>query len=282
MISNKFVIIIVLYKENIYTSKTLISLINIKYSLNGFRIIIFDNSPSCYNRITEKELNKEFEEVEILLYQNEYNMPLSVIYNKTIKMLNKNEYLIIFDHDSIINNEFIKKVKYYTKINPNINLFIPKIKYNNKIISPQKLYYFRGLLWKNILCGINISRFKFAINSGMVINSNYLLYEFPGYNEKIEFYGTDTDFMYKYSKTNKYLFVMDVELEHILNFYEGNKEEKIERYKKMIYSNLILMKTLSNTIYYISKIYWFLSSIKYSLVYKDKRFILFSIWNKKI
>ena len=155
------------------------------------------------------------------------NLPLSQIYNIIIGKINDHrtnlaaryKFLLLFDQDSIIDNDYFIILKNSIKNFKNIMLFVPRVICNNICVSPGNLFYFKGFYTRKKLNGLISSHCKTAINSGMAISTNYLKHYYGGYNEKLTFYGIDNYFMIKYSKCQEYLYVIDYNMHHQLAKY---------------------------------------------------------------
>ncbi|WP_298936367.1 hypothetical protein [uncultured Prevotella sp.] len=277
MIIPNYFILIVLYNKTPKNSSTIVSLSNIDKKFKPYiKCLICDNS--------KKQLdNKDMSELHYMLkninhrykHNNGQNKPLSKIYNDTINKLAENEYLIIFDDDSSFDSDFFEKSSQAIIHNKEINLFLPIVYDRGKIISPAKMIWFKGHYLKSITPGMINSKNITAINSGMIINAQYLKHKFIGYDERIKFYFTDNDFMDKFTSTNKKLFILDYKMNHTLNFYlrGENFEIKKKRFKDLRRSYLILMRRKGNFMYYVTHIYLFIYSIKFSIQQRDIRFI---------
>lgn len=272
----KLKILVVLYNRLPIYSETILSIIASKNELlNLSELIIWDNSSRILSEHELFELDKLLTGVKYEYFANGKNTYLSKIYNQVIKSLDYNDYLIILDHDSTFGDIFFSTIKTSIVNNPNIDLFLPLVYSQNKLVSPAYLKYFRGSYWKERKIGLVNSLNIHAINSGMIISARYLKSTFKGYNENLKFYGTDNDFMRKFSQDNEYLYVLDAEITHILNFHDdSNVEDKIFRFKAMREASLINMKINGVFLYYAAKIYFFMLGVKFSYRYKDFRFVL--------
>ncbi len=251
---------IVVYNKDFTTSPTLQSIKNLDPSIRKWikRIYLWDNSAKSLNEEDIRVFQKDTD-IEISYFWNGKNNYLSFIYNKTIEKVPENSILVLLDHDSCIGNDYFVKLKKDAERYENINLFLPIIKYNNQVVSPAWQVYFYGQYLKKVTPGLEKSKHKMAINSGMAIRSNYLKNTFRGYNEEIKFYGTDNDFMSQYARDNKYFVLLDTVIEHELNYYENtNREDILRRLADMKNGSYILMKKENQIIYNLAKLYWYL------------------------
>ena len=207
---NKFLILIVLYECKIEESLSYISLFKSSAYLSNSKLIFWDNSASIQS--------VDFDGISFL-QQVKYihtpkNISLSKIYNKVIQNNEGYDYLIILDQDSSFESDYFEKLNSAVTEHSSINLFLPLIKSGKTIVSPGDYKIFKGSYWKKEQYGIIDAKNILAINSGMAINFNYLKNMYKGYDERLRFYGTDTFFMFEYSKDNNVLFVIDYVFKH--------------------------------------------------------------------
>ena len=207
---SKFLILIVVYECKVKESLSYISLLKSSEYLSNSKLILWDNSPSIQSIYTDNISS---------LQQAEYihtpeNMSLSKIYNRVIQENEENDYLIILDQDSSFSSDYLEKLNSAITKHPSINLFLPLIKSEQTIVSPGDYKIFKGSYWKKERYGIIDAKNILAINSGMVINFNYLKNIYKGYDERLRFYGTDTFFMLDYAENNDFLFVIDYVFKH--------------------------------------------------------------------
>ena len=273
---SKLKILVVLYNKELFNSETCLSLIGLRESLKSCieELFIWNNSSVLLSAVNKQSFETKMNNVKILYLEDGVNHPLSEIYNVIISKIDSNGLLILFDHDSKFSDDYLIRLLESEKENPSINLFLPKIYYSKLLVSPARQIYFYGKYIKDIQSGVISSRFLTAINSGMAIRCRYLKEDFPLYDEDIKFYGTDNDFMWKYSQQNRYAYVLNVALFHTLNYYEeGDLESKLRRFSDMKNGMRVRMKKINNFVYGLSLIYWFLYSCKMSLKYKSLLFL---------
>jgi GT2 family glycosyltransferase len=207
---SKFLILIVLYECKVKESLSYISLLKSSKYLSNSKLILWDNSPSIQSVDTDD--TSFFQDVEYI--HTPENMSLSKIYNRVIQENEENDYLIILDQDSSFSSDYLEKLNCAIIKHPSINLFLPLIKSEKTIVSPGDYKIFKGSYWKKEQYGLIDAKNILAINSGMAINFNYLKNSYKGYDERLRFYGTDTFFMFEYSKDNNFLFVIDYVFKH--------------------------------------------------------------------
>lgn len=272
-----FFILIVIYNKSPEDSSSIVSLSNTddRFKTN-MRCLVCDNSKTEFTEPQKNKLNILLKGVEYqYVYNNGINKPLSKIYNETIKTLRDEEYLIILDDDSVFDSKLFEESSRAIKENKDIDLFLPVIYNNGTAVSPAVLRGFKGHYIKNIKTGRTSCKNITAINSGMIIKAKYLKEDYEGYNEDIKFYFTDNDFMSKYDQAHKELFVLNYRMNHTLNFYMRGEsfEKKKNRFRDLRRSYLILMRQKGIVLYWLTQVYLFVYSIKFSIQQKDIRFI---------
>jgi len=272
----KLKLLVVLYNRLPMDSETIQSIITAKNDISKFsELIIWDNSERMLSNIELEDLSTSLIGIKYEYYADGKNTYLSVIYNRIIKKIQNDDYLIILDHDSNIEISFFNELVVAINENPNVNLFLPIIISHNTIVSPANMCYFYGSNWKESKFGLIKSKGTTAINSGMTISGNYLKNKFEGYNEDIRFYGTDNDFMYKYAKDNKYIYILNSKINHTLNYqHDNNLEDKIRRFADVKFGFYMNAKSQNYFVYFLAKIYFFLYSLKLSISHKTIRFLL--------
>jgi len=203
------------------------------------------------------------------------NLPLSKVYNQIINSYKKYNYnfLILLDQDSNFKKQFFVKLQESFNTNVNIKLFLPIIKYKNKIVSPTKKYFLKGFYFKGKPYGIIEAKNISAINSGMIISFEFLKNSYSGYNEELMFYGTDDYFMREYCTNENELFILDYEFEHDLTLSTLNEDSNqlLNSYHQMLEAWKVLYS--KSSLKYIVYIYTIIHSSYTSLKYKNIRFL---------
>lgn len=221
------------------------------------RLLIWDNSAEPHH--TDDSFALYFEQTTYI--STPENIGLSTIYNKVIEEhLHHKEFLLLLDQDSAIPNDFFEQFSRHSNQHPEIDLFLPTIRANERLVSPLPYFYGWGKYWKTSRTGIQYSKFRSAINSGMMISGRYLKGDFSGYDERLRLYGTDTQFMVSYARSRKEFFIMDTIIDHDLSFFGATSKNKASKFLEMksaytwIYEkhpyyqralNIIVMSTVS-------------------------------------
>lgn len=272
---NQLKVLIVLYNKKIEESETIMSLSKIVDKIQFINeIIIWDNSKVIMSEDEQVYLKNIFQPVNVQYIGTGKNTSLSIIYNSVIRTLSDKEILVLLDHDSNLTLAYFEELRGAIEKYPQINLFLPIIKYNGSIVSPANSWYFKGSYWKEEKLGLVETKNQNAINSGMAIRATYLKTDFGGYNEELAFYGTDSDFMYKYGRQNRYFCVINAVINHTLDFFNNDSiDSKLFRYKEIRRAALINMKERGFFIYLLCYFYFLIYSIKLIISFKDIRFL---------
>ena len=272
-----FNIVVVLYKKMPNQSSTLTSLSRVEENTKAsIRLTIRDNSPQPIPDNEMEVLNGLLKGIHYeYRHHDGQNVSLSRIYNESIKELKEEEYLVIFDDDSEFSDGFFTTALKSIKEHPDCDLFLPVVNYGKQIVSPAYMWYFKGHFLKEVLPGMMPCKNITAINSGMVISARYLKHGYEGYDERIRFYGTDCDFMCRYTASHSHLCVLDYHTHHTLNYYEDDEpfQKASARYKDQRRGLFILMKRQGFLIYALTHVYWLVFSLKYALHKRDIRYI---------
>ena len=271
----KFLILIVLYKLSPEQSDTLKSLSQCKLAKDYARILILDNSPKAYDTEQRRTMEEMLDGFAFEYRHNRRNEYLSTLYNQTIQELQENEYLILLDHDSQFDLNFLEETKKSISAHPEIDLFLPLIYCDNQLVSPSRMVLFKGKYLNSEPTGVCAAHHAMAINSGMVISGRYLRNSFPGYDERFHFYCTDCDFMWKYARQRTTYCVIPYRIQHSLEFYGFNEpyEKKVRRFREMRNAFLIAMRDRSLFAYWLCHLYMDVYSIKFALQHHDRRFL---------
>lgn len=275
----KLVVLVVLYRCGLNDSQSVVTLLNVIKSIQStirLRIVLWDNSPiSCVTEADVVELRDVFDEV---LYESHpENTPLSKIYNIVIQNhLNDDEFLLLLDQDTSLPGDFLNIFCDELIEHPDCDLFLPIIKSDGVIVSPVWFFFGWGRKWKmTTIKGLISSRWKVAINSGMFVSAKYARYDFLGYDERLHFYGTDTDFMLKFADARQYFDVMPVILTHDLSFNSASPIERLAKFRTMRTANSIIYSRMGWVKRLISVLVMALVSIIYAVRYRDVRYVFF-------
>lgn len=206
-------------------------------------LYVWDNSPESFLKINNKEISKlEKFFNEVIFFGNGKNHKLSEIYNNIgdyyLNSMNY-DYLIILDHDSILNEDFIINLKEeiinYNK--PNLITPIALNIENKTIISPKSFVSRNNWrpytlpLGKNYYTpGLKKTDNFFAIGSGLTI-SNETWNNGLRFDENLNIYGVDSEFCIDYSKRYNYYLLSKNKILHDVS--SPSKDARIARLKRI-------------------------------------------------
>lgn len=267
--------LVVVFNKTLGECETCVSMLRWKPSVRSqiAELYIWNNSSFSIPQKDKDIFQQYFPDTSVQFIEDGVNHPLSEVYNEVIKNTSEDGILVLWDHDSTIPEEYLGCLLNACKENHSINLFLPQVFFNNNLVSPAKMFYFWGRRISEISPGPHESIHMTAINSGMAIRCAYLKFSFPGYNDRIKFYGTDSDFMYKYSMQNSHFFVLPISLKHELNsFSKTDLNDSIRRYRDIKNGLLQLSKGFPLIAKFLTPLYLLIESTKQNIIHKTFRF----------
>ncbi len=219
--------LVVLYKCKVCESATAISLKNNKIgSCDANEIFVWDNSPNIINSL--EDCKDFFETKNVYFFHTPENTSLAIVYNTVISICSSADYIAIFDQDTMIKEENLDStLNRAIENNKDINLFMPLIRTSSgAIYSPGKnILPGKNKKIKKISFGVCNCKNLVGITSGLVISTQYLKEQYK-FNEELKLYGVDTDFFYHYTRKNKYLYLLNIDISHNLSFENENISEE--------------------------------------------------------
>lgn len=259
------IFLVVLYKENLESSKTISSFLNSIFDFSNIKLLIWDNSP--YRILDFEILHKR--QIQFEYKWTPENIPLSTIYNTAIKNNKSSRLLFLFDQDSELSALYFKEMYDSVRDEPNVKLFIPSVFHNNKLVSPGRFGFYKGKYLKNNHIGRNSSENMIAITSGMCIRFTTFREDKVFFDENLGFYGIDTKFCLDYAKKNKHLYVINYSLNHNLSIFQENEDidVKLKRMNDNQRSTRYIIKNHKNNIFslLLSELSWTNKKIRYRL-----------------
>lgn len=274
----RLLILVVLYRRACRASETLRSLAACRNTLHDSLVVVWDNSPE--EAVAEERLWLRSALPRAAYFHDASNPGLASVYNRVIDRFLKamapetSDFLLLLDQDSEVDQTFFTALEHATTEHPEIALFLPLVAARGRIVSPANLYGFKGSYWKKKRSGLTPSEHHTAINSGMVISAPYLREHFPGYDERLQFYGTDNFFMREYGKTNRQFVVLDCILQHDLScFTPENIEVKLWRHRENVNSLRILHEGCGMRTW-LAHAYCRLHNLRQAIKYCDRRFLV--------
>lgn len=273
-------ILVVLYKQTVSESNTLLSLLNCKVSLSEKLLFVWDNSPTPLHSSDIFILEDQFKKFKY--FNSTDNKSLSEVYNTVIKQI-KFDKIFIFDQDTTLTDEYFKLVNSATMTNSDIGIFLPFVKNNSRVLSPLPYRAINFDRSKEIKKGRISAKDKTAFASGLCIRESVFKRDNIWFDTNLSFYGIDYKFILDYGDFSEFMFLIDYKLEHSLSFTEEEaKEVKIKRFDSNIAASFYLASSRFN--FYqklILVIRSFFTSFKMSFKYSDFAFYLIFFKNIK-
>ena len=225
--SASFLALVVVYGSEPATTPTLRSLARCSLERCGLRTIVWDNSP-------EPALaGGSAPGLQVDYVSTPENLGLSTIYNRvSTTHLRAHEHLLLLDQDTELAVDYLTRAALAIEHHPGIDLFLPRVRANGRWASPVSYLCGWGRQWRKPIIGLVSSKRICAINSGMIISADYLRPS-PRYDERLRFYGTDTQFMLDYSDRRSQLCVLDATLLHDLSFFSVDSRSQAKKFAAM-------------------------------------------------
>jgi len=276
----KVLFVIVLYNNDLKQSITFNSMTKNLEKLNlNADIIVYDNT----FKPIYKNKKPNYPNWNITYIHDKKNSGVSKAYNKAAKIAKKNEkeWIFLLDQDTMFPEDSL--VQYLRAIdNFDSNLFVPKLKVNNKIYSPANFFLKRGFPIDTLSKGFHDITGKTILNSGVLIKLE--TFEIVGgFNEKIKLDFSDIYFFEKYKRYYTKFYLLDVECKHGFSDNENGFKSSLTRYKFFCDGAI----EFSNNFFSYINLFLivFLRGIKFSLRFKTidfmKIFINHFLLNKK-
>ncbi|MEP6844369.1 MAG: hypothetical protein ABI861_00125 [Panacibacter sp.] len=266
-------ITVILYNKSLSTSDTLKGLIESSeylQSINAY-VLLWDNSNDAWSK---EDLDSVNCKLPVGYYHAPENKPLSFIYNSAIeKVLKENiyYYLVLLDDDSKITVAYFKEIVEVTENGKALEIILPVVTNNNKIISPAKFNYLKGSYFKTIDKGIYKGKL-FAINSGMIISKSFLKQYNFRYDERLKNYGTDNYLMNFANEKKINFYILYYTMDHSLSFFDSpDINRRLEIFRQIKKANRIIFSSNKFQVVMISW-YNFVSSLKNAIKYKSLKF----------
>ena len=262
------VLLIVLYKENLYTSKTLKSLLNC--DLSNVLLVIWDNSPYSMSNSDKNDLKTHGVIFDYI--HTPSNLSLSAIYNNVIDKYKDKSSIFIFDQDTYLDDSYFAKMALSFSQNLDVNLFLPYVLVGKLLVSPGRMGFYKGMYEAKIKLGLLLSKNVIAVASGMAIRMTCFTSQGLSFNEHLSFYGIDTKFCLDYSKMNKYICVVDYCLDHDLSQFQEEKFEiKQRRFNSLKSSALYILRKESFLRFCTAFVVWSLKTIQFYITHYFKK-----------
>jgi rhamnosyltransferase len=238
------VAVVVLYNTNASASKTLLALeANSTYMNEDLDVIVYDNSPNT--------IAHEFhglKHLHISYFHDKSNPGVSKAYNFAAKegARENKQFLLLLDQDTNLPSDSLSK--YLVAVNTNnCKLFVPILKANNAVYSPAKYFFSRGVIWNDVQPGIHSLKNRTILNSGALVSIDAFL-QAGQFNEAIQLYFSDFDFINRFRKIYHEFYVLDVICNHQLSDIE-NTDLKSAQNRFRYYSKGSLLSSTNTWLY---------------------------------
>lgn len=228
-------ILIVLYNTPLSASQTVRSIVAARFVLGARdHVVLWDNSPTAQEAREHAWFGNSYPHSWEYVHTPE-NRSLACIYNTCISQQPDFSHVAFFDQDSAFTATYFEAANAAAAANPDINLFAPLIRSEERIVSPGHFFYFKGKYWTRPRWGRIPARNTVAVMSGLYVRMDYLK-RFGGFDERLSLYGIDTNFMIRYSRGNNLLYVLDTPFDHELSQFadEGRaaRRRRFENFKQ--------------------------------------------------
>lgn len=268
-----FFILIVLFNKRLDESKSLYTLLPLVNFLNDNKfevnLIVWNNSANDFDI-------GALDGIKIM--GDGANHPLPKIYNCIAELVlsySDKFLLMIADDDTDFTDlspSSIVPFLYQDEI-ANYAILLPKIFSSNVLVSPARRLWFKGVRLESVASGELVSKNLLAINSGMILFSECLEVMKPFFDERLFYYGTDTDFMVRYEKYFSHVYVLPNRIAHSLSEHALESIERtLFRWNDHFYSMRITFGTDYLSRFLIS-IYITYRKLKLALRYKCLTFL---------
>ena len=261
----KFRVVIVIYNCECEVSKCISSILGLNNQC--VELLICDNSTIAE---TAKK-NEQFCKLQKIHYINmQGNAGLSKAYNRALIQISPDQWLVLFDQDTIVNPTYFDKLEKSILFYPNTFIHVPVVKSKEVQISP-------CVIKGHVVTRMTVTHYGLhsnitAINTGMAIRAS--VFEKTGnYNEVIFLDYVDHYFIRNFNKLYHNMAVFNCTLKQEFSDHDhSDLKTDVARfiiYKKDFY--LFCKDSISGHIYYLCKIFY--RSLKLTLYHKSLVFI---------
>lgn len=235
----KITVVVVVYKIKLSYSRTFQSLLNVFHNNQTIKddlsFIIYDNSPE------KCEVPNNSQGLDILYQHDPRNLGIVTAYNFAYKTAKENgsDWLLLLDHDTELTDDYFKQLGLLETLDKNIAAVVPKINYEERMISPVFSNTMRPLQGPMPGPGIQQNPVM-AINSGALIRISFLN-EIGGFNELFPLDFLDHWLFHEIFAKDSKVWVMDTSLEHELSVMDYSRVS-LTRYQSILDSEINFYK----------------------------------------
>jgi GT2 family glycosyltransferase len=224
-------VLVVLYRAAPSASKTLLSLAKSTHVGDQVSVLVWDNSRT---ELSESEVIDSFG----FKYDGvPNNMSLAKVYNRVIKDYFSHDLFVLFDQDTEISVDYFEElIRCYSRYkNSQCFLYVPRVFYQSRLISPGTRQFVKGVSLNAISPGLRGSEKLLGIASGLAIDGRYISSVLQSgcsvFDERLELYGIDTKFFMDYEEQGRLVCIMRAKLYHdsALRSRSGVSVRRIEK-----------------------------------------------------
>lgn len=272
----RLTILIVLYRRHYEDSNaiTTLSACVEHFHAKGIEIdfFVWNNTPSCSPALVRNNLK----------WLEGNNESLSHVYNSVAAQAfeaGATHFLISDDDTDYSEQNYVcsifNAIEFQMKSQGDaFGVILPKIYSGSTLVSPGERFWFFGRLSSTVNSGMNTSRNKLAINSGVIFTKTCYEKMAPLFDERLKFYATDTAFFVKYESYYSHFYVLDTCLQHDLSEHTSDSPERaIFRFQEMISGFRVIFERKGYLFRGVMEIYLIVSSLRKVVSYKSVGFL---------
>ncbi len=262
---------VVLYRRPLMEAETIRSILRGAGDLSSMTLYIRDNSPTLQETPDDAaRLSSAFGSY-VYSWDGE-NRSLSAVYNEAALHVSS-DLFVVLDDDTSLPVDFLVETVRAADAHPDIDLFLPLVISDDRIVSPGGYRFVKGHHWKAERRGRLPSRNLVAIASGMAIRPDYLRTYYPAFDEGLDFYGIDTRFLLDHADRRAEVFVTGCTLQHDSALEtEKDAERLLHRFRKLRHAWTRLHRR--DPVRHVASLgYAALTSAKMAFRHRDLRFL---------
>lgn len=270
-------VVVVLYKKRFSESSALQTLIcalkDMEFSGFSPTVYVWNNSPGFSPKLDHPSV----------VWMEGENTTLPIIYNHVAKLAfdaGASALMISDDDTDYAQYDFKSNLTVVSDfINDEskagvVGCFIPRIQSAGTLVSPGGRYFFKGHLLTHVQSGLVQSKNLLAINSGTIITKACYERIQPLYDERLKFYGTDTDFFVRYENFYEYIYVLDSVIDHSLSEHTQESSGRAYfRWQDNIRAMRFIFEHKSFAFKFCMRFYHLMLKVKLFLKFRDGRFL---------
>lgn len=269
-------IVVVLYRKTVEQSISICSILGLLDGMKaaGFlpRVYIWNNSPGWVPPLVHED---------VTWFEGD-NVSLPLIYNKIADLAfsSGSSALLISDDDTdYAKFDFENCFRVVDEVlrdgqENQVGTFLPQIISGGRLVSPGGRRLFKGYLFDQIKSGLIDSCNILAINSGMIVTRTCYERMRPLYDERLNFYGTDTGFFVRYQRYFKKIYVLDSVVDHSLSSDTRESPDRaLFRWKDNINAMDVIFESESFVFKFSMRMYYALVKFKLFIKFRDWRFL---------